>query len=182
MRTRPFTILSAFLILIASTSALYAQRFEIGGQVTGVHLHKIDEAPVGVGVRFHYNVVRFAAADIEVSHYPENSAGDFGETTSLSGIRAGKRWDRFGAFMKGRMGWIHFGGEYFVLRLDHRTHLMTDLGGMLEFYPSPHTFLRLEGGDTIIYYGDARLFNRPNPDALGTVHNFQPAVGFGFRF
>jgi hypothetical protein len=57
-----------------------------------------------------------------------------------------------------------------------------DVGGVLEYYPSPHTFMRIDAGDTIIYFGSARLFNRVNPDALGTIHNFQPGVGFGFRF
>jgi hypothetical protein len=170
------------ITLLIASPCLNAQRYEIGAQVTGLHLHKIDEAPVGIGGRFHYKFARFVASDFELTHYPENSAGNFGETSSLLGIRAGKGFGLFGAFVKARLGVIHFGGQYDANRLDHKTHLQADLGGMLEFYPTSQTFLRIEAGDTVIYFGSAKLFNRPNPDALGTVHNFQPSVGFGFRF
>ena len=170
------------LCILFSPFPIYAQRYEVGVQLTGVHLHKIDEGAFGIGARFHYNLTPLIASDLEVTHYPENSSGNFGETTVLFGVRAGKRFDRFGAFLKGRPGFIHFGGEYFASRMEPKTHLMFDLGGILEYYPSPHTFVRIEGGDTVIYFGGTRLNNRPNPDPLGTIHNFQSGAGFGFRF
>jgi hypothetical protein len=165
-----FAISWALIAFLIAAPDLDAQRYEIGAQVTGLHLHKIDEAPVGIGGRFHFNINRFVASDFELTDY-------FSETTSLLGIRAGKRFDLFGAFVKGRLGVIHFGDD-----LDHRTHLLGDLGGMLEFYPTARTFVRIEAGDTVIYFGNTKVLNRPNPDALGTVHSFQPAIGFGFRF
>jgi len=158
------------------------QTYEIGLQVSGLHLHKIDETPVGLGVRFHYNLTRILAADAELTHYPENPSGNFGETAALAGFRGGKRFGRVGIFAKLRPGEMHFGGEFFSLRLDTKTHFMLDIGGVVEYYPSKRTFIRIDAGDAVIYYGSARFFNRPNPDALGTVHNFQPALGFGFRF
>ena len=170
------------IIIAGSLAPLAAQTYEIGVQFTGVHLHKIDEAPFGIGARFNYNFTRFLAADTEITHYPENPSGNFGETAALAGIRAGKRLGRIGTFIKVRPGVMHFGGDYFKPRLDAKTHFIIDVGGVLEYYPSPHTFMRIDAGDTIIYFGSARLFNRPNPDALGTIHNFQPGVGFGFRF
>jgi len=170
------------IIAVSLVRSAAAQTYEVGLQLTGLHLHKIDEAPFGVGARFNYNVTRFVAADIEVTHYPENPSGNFGETAALAGIRAGKRFGRIGTFLKVRPGLMHFGGDYFQLRLDVKTHFTMDVGGVLEYYPSPHTFVRVDAGDTTIYFGNARLFNRPNPDALGTIHNFQPGMGFGFRF
>jgi len=110
------------LLSLTFTPALYAERYEVGVQITGVHLHKIDEGPFGVGGRFHYNFTPLVAADIELTHYPENPSGNFGETTTLLGARLGKHFDRFGAFVKARPGLIHFGGEYFSLRLDRKTH------------------------------------------------------------
>jgi hypothetical protein len=77
---------------------------------------------------------------------------------------------------------MHFGGAYFEQRLDVRTHAIADVGGILEFYPSRRLFVRIDQGDTVIYYGGAKLFNRPNPDPLGTVHNYQPSFGIGIRF
>src|ERR1041385_9061835 len=159
-----------------------AQKYETGIQITGLHLHKIDEAPFGIGGRFHYNVTPLVAADLELTHYPENSSGNFGETAALFGIRAGRRFDRIGIFGKGRPGVMHFGGDYFKLRLDQRTHFIMDFGGIVEYYLSKRAFVRLEAGDTTIYYGAAKLFNRINPDALGTVHNFQPEMSVVFIF
>jgi hypothetical protein len=54
-----------------------------------------------------------------------------------------------------------------------RGYFAADLGGVLEYYPSRHTTIRIDLGDTILFYGGT---------ALGTVHNFQPAIGFGYRF
>jgi len=171
----------AVLLYFLAPSA-YAQTYEIGLQLTGVHLHKIDEGPFGIGARFHYNATSLIAADTEITHYPENPSGNFGETTALAGIRAGSRFARFGIFAKGRAGVMHFGGEYFTSRLTEKNQFMLDLGGIIEYYPTRHSFIRIDAGDTVIYYGGARLFNRPNPDPLGTVHNFQSGLGVGFRF
>jgi hypothetical protein len=129
---------------------------EIGVGITGTHLHKIDEAPVGLYGRLFLNFNRSAAIDAEVARYP-------GKTSVLLGIKSGKRFDRFGAFGKVRAGLWHF----------DRSHFAADLGGVLEYYPSRHTTIRIDLGDTILFYGGT---------ALGTVHNFQPGIGFGYRF
>ena len=129
---------------------------EVGGGVTGTHLHKIDEAPVGIYGRLFLNFSRSQALDAEVTRYP-------GKTSLLAGVKSGKRFDRFGAFGRARLGLWHF----------DRTFLAADLGGVLEYYPSQHTAIRIDLGDTILFYGGS---------ALGTVHNFQPGLGFSFRF
>jgi len=171
-----------FFDLLVFPDRTLAQTFELGVQFTGMHLHKIDEAPLGVGTRFDYNFRSFAAAELELMHYPENPSGNFGESTVMLGTRLGKHFDRFGVFGIVRSGVIHFGGGYFTQRLDQKTHSMMDVGGALEYYPNRRTVMRIDLGDAIVYYGNARLFNRPNPDGLGTVHNLQPGFGFGFRF
>jgi len=129
---------------------------EIGAGVTGTHLHKIDAAPVGIAGRFFVNFSRSTAADAELTRYP-------GKTSVLLGIKTGKRFDRFGIFGKARIGTWYFRRAFFA----------TDVGGVLEYYPSRHTVIRIDTGDTILFYGGT---------ALGTVHNFQPGIGFGYRF
>ena len=129
---------------------------EIGAGVTGTHLHKIDEAPVGVYGRVFLNFNRSAALDAEGTRYP-------GKTSALIGIKSGKRLHRFGTFGKARAGIWYFDRGYFA----------ADIGGILEYYPSRHTTIRIDLGDTILFYGGT---------ALGTVHNFQPAIGLGYRF
>jgi hypothetical protein len=129
---------------------------EIGFGITGTHLHKIDETPVGVYGRFFLNFSRSIALDAEAAKYS-------GKTSVLAGVKVGKRFDRFGAFGKVRAGIWHF----------DREHFSSDIGGVLEYYPSRHTRIRIDVGDTILFYGGT---------ALGTVHNFQPGIGFGYAF
>src|SRR5262245_60142513 len=93
---------------------------ELGLQVTGVHLHKIDETPFGFGARVFVDLHRRLSPDSEVTHYLDNPAGNFGETSALFVVRSGKRWDRFGAFGKVRAGVMHFGGADFDQRLERK--------------------------------------------------------------
>lgn len=134
----------------------FAGQLELGVDLTGTHLHKIDRAPVGPGGRVLLNFTRGLALDTEVTRYS-------GKTSLLTGIKSGWRFDRFGAFGKARFGMWRFSQTYFA----------TDLGGVLEYYPSRHTTIRIDIGDSILFYGGT---------ALGTVHNFQPGVGFSYRF
>jgi hypothetical protein len=129
---------------------------EIGLGISGTHLHKIDEAPVGVYGRFFLDFSRRIALDAEVTKYSR-------KTSILAGIKGGQRFDRFGAFGKARVGMWHFNREYFA----------ADIGGVLEYYPSRHARIRIDVGDTILFYGGT---------TLGTVHNFQPGIGFGYKF
>ncbi len=154
---------SATLILICAALRADAQsppappgRLELGIQATGTHLHKIDEAPVGAGGRVFFNFAKGSALDAEVIRYP-------GKTSALFGLKSGLRADRFRAFGKGRIGMGRFG----------RTFFAEDLGGVLEYYPSPRAAVRIDIGDTILFYGGRDL---------GAVHNFQPGLGFSYRF
>jgi hypothetical protein len=133
-----------------------APQIELGVDITGTHLHKIDQAPTGAGARFLFNFSRNFAFDTEVMGYP-------GKMSSLFGAKEGFRGNRFGVFGKSRVGLWYMTRSYFA----------TDLGGVIEYYPSPHTAIRIDIGDTIIFYGGTRL---------GTVHNFQPGIGFSYRF
>ena len=182
MRSALCRLLGVVLLTLLGIVSAPAQSYQLGAQFSGMHLHKIDEAPFGIGLRFNSKLFRFVGTDAELTHYPTNPSGNFGETSALVGIRAGKSLGAAGVFGNVRPGVIHFGGAYFVERMDQRTHPMLSVGGTLEYYPNRRTFLRIEIADAVIYYGSTRLFNRLNPDALGTVHNFQPGFGFGFRF
>ena len=153
---------------------------ELGIQFTGVHLHKLDEAPFGVGARLFLHFTRYAALDSEFTHYPANPSGNFGESSVMTGVKSGWRGDRMGIFAKGRAGLWHFGGSFFDLRLNRKTIPAADLGGVLEYYPSPRTAFRIDLSDTILFYGEQSLLGFTG--RLGTVHNFQPALGFSFRF
>ncbi len=148
---------TVLLLLIAAANAdCHSSPVELGIQVTGVHLHKIDITPVGIGARLFLNFTERAAVDAEVTRYS-------GESSALVGLKSGFRWNRFGAFGKARIGLWHL----------TRNHFAMDLGGVLELYPSRRTAIRIDAGDTILFYG---------PGPLGTVHNFQPGLGVSYRF
>src|SRR5438874_9541269 len=155
-KMRGFAI--SFVTLWLSSICSYAQTkpFELGIDLTGTHLHKIDEAPVGIGIRALVNLNQGNALDAEMTKYS-------GKASVLAGLKSGLRLSRFGVFGKGRAGFWHF----------TRTYAAADVGGVLEYYASPHVAVRIDIGDTIIFYGGAQL---------GTVHNFQPGIGVGYRF
>lgn len=146
---------------------------EVGVQLTGTHLHKIDKAPLGIGGRFFLNFTERTSLDAELTHYGA-------ETATLLGVKSGLRFDHFGVFGKARAGLWRFGGEFFDRRLERKTIPAADLGGVLEYYPSPRTAIRIDLGDTILFYGSQSLLGITG--LLGTVHNFQPGIGFSFRF
>lgn len=165
--------------MVGSQPALFAlilylsNPVELGVQLTGTHLHKIDQAPVGIGGRFFLNFTEHTSLDAELTRY-------FGETATFLGAKSGLRFDRFGVFGKARVGMWHFGGEFFDFRLQRKTMPAADLGGVIEYYPSARTAIRIDLGDTILFYGSQSLFGITG--RLGTVHNFQPGLGFSFRF
>lgn len=165
-----------------------APQFEAGLHFTSLRLRTIGEGAAGLGGRFTYNRFEHLAFEAEISHFPENPSGNFGETEALFGVKVGTRFDRFGVFAKVRPGFIHFGGGDAAERLSDRTHFACDLGGVLEYYPSSRWLIRTDFGDTIIAFTGTRFLSPigtpagPNVVRLGTTHNFQGSIGFAIRF
>ena len=72
-------------------------------------------------------------------------------------------------------------------RIGRRTHFTTDLGAVLEFYPTDRTVVRFDAGDTIVRYGPHFEYDPINfPELVrrpGRVaHNLQITAGVAFRF
>src|SRR5262245_16891978 len=170
---------AAVLVVLLSPLLLHAQDLpgplELGIVITGAHLHKIDETPVGFGGRALLDVSKRVAFDFEATRYPH-------QTSVLMGLRSGWRSERFGVFGKARAGMMHFSSGAFERRLERRTLFLSDVGGCLEFYPSRRTSLRIDLAGMIIFYGKQIQLHQPRSGPVGTVHNFQPSVGVGFRF
>lgn len=181
----------------------------------------------GFGARFTCNLTNHVALEAEGNFFPARPLDEFGAFTpggvpagqiyqGQFGVKAGKRFKRFGVFMKARPGFVTFTGASqftgFKLRtffnpsgpnvqlengefsVGKATYLSTDVGGVLEFYPSRRIVTRFDVGDTIIRYGIYRerlgnvcplccpcptgLFERP----AETRHNLQFSAGIGIRF
>jgi len=182
-------------LLLTGNEALaqeeYATRYELGLQFS--QLARLNpesqtsrfsllppgrENDPGFGGRFTYNLRHNLAFEAEVNSFPRElrdirmPAGRF--LQGQFGVKAGKRFKRFGLFGKLRPGFIRFTkvsqftgshevvrntpiGEVHIqvpeFRLDEETYSSVDLGGVMEFYPSRRIVVRLDLGDTIIRYG-----------------------------
>jgi hypothetical protein len=214
MTTRAlFTFNALVLLLLALPPGAAAQegeapKFEIGVQYSSLSINLpgfggTEHAP-GVGARVTYNLNDYFAVEAEGNIFPSVSQSDYTTGGDLQqaqfGVKAGKRWKRFGLFAKARPGFVSFGdtltpvqvesggGTVFRFDRERKTHFSMDVGGVLEFYPSRRMLVRFDAGDTIIRYGEhAELQSSfPGPTVIGpaasqTMHNFQFTAGVGFR-
>jgi len=205
----------------AQAQAEDVPRFEVGAQFSSLTIREPAfsnefRTEPGFGGRVTFNFNSYLAAEAQVDFYPnDNGRGSVfsgGRTTNgLFGVKAGKRFERFGVFGKARPGFVRFGRTLSGLSLDPntsssqfplvlpeyraRTEFATDIGGVLEFYPTRRLVTRFDIGDTIIRYQDRTLmfptFSPGPPPTTGVVfntfpsetkHNFQFSAGIGFRF
>ena len=156
----------------------------------------------GLGGRLTYNFTPYLAAEVQSDFYP-GSMGQFvlGENGGRvwqfqAGAKAGKRFRKFGLFGKARPGMISFSetfmfegfgaGPNFNLQshFGRSNHFSMDVGGVLEFYPSPRVVARFDCGDTMIRFGETTLLAFPEPGLTPSVvtHQLQFSAGVGFRF
>jgi hypothetical protein len=159
-------------------------------------LRKLDS---GVGGRFTYNFTPSLALETAASYYPTNSelSGvtfvDGGRAISaFAGLKAGIRRRRIGIFFKARPGVISFSDAATssaaispILATARKTHAALDVGGVLEFYPSARTILRVDAGGTLVRNGDSILSSNSfgvTDQAIGSINNpFHLAFGVGYR-
>jgi Outer membrane protein beta-barrel domain len=140
-----------------------------------------------------YHVFYF---DSDLLYFPRgsNSSGphDGGEILEgLFGLKGGIRRNHFGIFGKVRPGFNSYSDALSAISttgqesFSRSTNFVLDLGGIVEFYPGEHGTLRLEAGDTHIYF-NTRNINEGGaivPAGGGKLqHTIQFIVGYGWRF
>ncbi|MBV9927967.1 MAG: outer membrane beta-barrel protein [Acidobacteria bacterium] len=213
MKTRAlFTLNALFLSLLVFNSTADAQEQEVPKLEIGVQYSPLSinlpvfggtETALGFGGRVTYNFNNYFAVEAEGNLFPSDLSSRYttgGASEQLqAGLKAGKRWKRFGLFAKARPGLVSFGDTVrpelvtisgtTVTQFQHerKTHFSMDVGGVLEFYPSRRMLVRFDAGDTIIRYGahDESFFGTsPSVFRVGpeVQHNFQFTGGIGFRF
>jgi hypothetical protein len=189
-------------------------KFEIAGEFSTLERDDFifgrgQRTEPGVGARFTFNFNRSLAFEAAGYLFPRHcdicpNAGNMSQV--VAGAKIGKRFEKWGIFAKARPGVVSFSrGEFDLLlvnptvpvidvKADRVTSFATDLGGVLEFYPSPRIVTRFDVGDTIIHFRrrtvNAVIFN-PNTQQFElfpfqlparTTHNFQFTASVGFRF
>ena len=197
------------------------KKFEVGGQFSALRVptssvttagaaFAITESPetnYGFGGRFGYQLSKYFTLEAEGNFFPRDRDLDGGrKVQALFGVKAGKRFEKFGVFAKARPGIIRYErGDYVFgsgvclavfppplgcFRPVARTNFAFDLGGVIELYPSKRTIIRFDAGDTIVHLptrntaafqtnGSFLVVVSSPPE---TKHNLQAGVGVGFRF
>jgi hypothetical protein len=174
-------------------------RLEIGPLFT--YFRVPDSFPINaqnqaeIGGRFSWNFSRHVALDAELE-------GSLFRTTNLTtsyqggyllqsfaGIKAGKRWEKFGIFGKFRPGLSSYSGvirqfQSGTLGFARRTDPAFDLGGIAEFYVSRRVLLRYDFGDTIIHYNSSTITisGQRIPSPSEVKNNFQFSTAIAIRF
>jgi len=206
-----------------------APKVEVGAQFTSLAVNLPDpvfgfpvispgdpgtDPEAGFGARFTYNLSDHVALEAEGNFFPREqfpgqTFGGFPAQAQF-GAKAGRRWERFGVFAKGRPGFVSFsrvrqlvgtqtltlndpanGAVYTfdigVFENKRKTYFSMDVGGVFELYPSRRLMTRFDFGDTIIRYGrrhEQTIFLSQNVLEIApeAKHNFQLSAGIGFRF
>lgn len=199
MRHTFFAAAVALLLVTASASAQTQtddHKFEVGAFYTTVNLDGFGESVNGLGGRLGYNFNKYVALDAEGSFFPETHLGNnqFGQKTQgFIGVKAGARSKFVGVFAKARPGVMFIGevtsgfncnggGLVTSCRPNHNNFAL-DAGGVVEFYPSSRTIIRVDAGDTIVrLHSETRGVFGPGQSSTDITHNFQASIGFGYRF
>jgi len=165
-----------------------------------------SRSEVGIGVRFGYNLNRYLAVEAEGDFFPHREFNELNSGGTLAqgqfGVKAGKRFQKFGLFAKARPGFVTFGEiltqtgsvtfpfqgngpvvTFPILEKRRRNFFSMDVGAVVEFYPSRGILARFDLGDTMVHYGDTPVVpfgDSPGVDRLS--HKFQFSAGIAFRY
>ena len=203
------TLIILLITIISLASVAVAQsnkdKIEIGGHSTSLTLFPpdvaFDQTKAGIGGRVTYNFNRSIAAEAEINFFPQKQLVFTSDGSSIQGqfgVKVGKRFEKFGVFGKVRPGFISVNRVFSFIpgsqgsafppnfKVDRENFFTTDLGGVLELYPSSRILVRFDAGDTAIRHPALFLpfdFSGPSVLVRGPKfsHNFQFTAGVGFR-
>ena len=207
------TICVFLLNSVAFSQSQDPPKFELAGEFTTLERESFfgGRTEPGFGGRFTYNLNRVFSIEGAGYFFPRqcfSCVNDGRVIQAVGGVKAGKRFESWGIFGKVRPGVVSFSdGEFTLLpvgpvtpstvleiQTNRVTSFATDVGAVLEFYPSKHVVTRFDAGDTIIHF-TRRTTNTLKFDPLTnssfvgpvtrparTTHNFQFIASVGFRF
>jgi Outer membrane protein beta-barrel domain len=182
------------LLTVCSSNALGQEpypTFELGAHYPMLFVNEKGDKDSGLGGRFTYNVTHYLGLEAEGNAFGQTrEGGGNNETQGLFGVRAGIRKPRYGLYAKVRPGFTTFyllgvtpGPNTFE---QGHTRFTVDVGGVFEYYPTRHTAVRVDAGDTMINYKNGDFFyqrlDMPMFVRSGLSHNLQVNIGFAFRF
>lgn len=207
-------LISIFLLhSVALSQSQEVPKFELAAEFTTLERDDFlnGRTEPGLGGRFTFNLNRVFSLEAAGYFFPKEcfNCRDNGRLIqAVGGVKAGKRFEKWGIFGKARPGIVSFSdGEFnlipmgpvtpstaFIVERNRVTSFATDIGAVLEFYPSKRIVTRFDAGDTIIYFtprttNNFRFDPVTNSFVIGpvttparTTHSFQFFASIGFRF
>jgi len=209
-------IASLIVLLLLSSQALSQSqevpKFEVAAEFTTLERDNFSgqRTEPGVGARFTFNLNRVVSLETAAYFFPKRcfDCNNNGRVTEvLGGMKVGKRFENWGIFAKARPGVVSFSkGDFdilavpsspgfpFTFQVNRLNTFATDIGGVIEFYPSKRIVTRFDAGDTIIHFNRRTshfITFDPATSTFGlvpftlparTTHNFQFMASVGFRF
>lgn len=179
-------------------------KLEFGPQFSTIVLPNSDNVlgartEPGFGVFFSYRFYRFLFADGATSFFPREAASsgphDGGRLLQgVYGLKAGIQRNRVGFFVKARPGFHSYSKTLSAVTItpqtgsigfSRSTNIALDLGGVVEFYLTRHNVLRLDAGDTFLFFGTRPFTFNGQTFQLGggpRQDSIQFSVGYGWRF
>jgi hypothetical protein len=153
----------------------------------------------GVGGYFSYRFYGVLYLDGDLLYFPRGTpvsgVHDGGTILQgLVGLKGGIRRNHVGFFGKARPGFhsysqaletINASGTGPLFSYGRSTNLVLDLGGIVEFYPQKHSTVRIEVGDTHLFFGTRTLNFEGTAEQIGggkMQHSIQLVLGYGWRF
>jgi hypothetical protein len=207
-------VLGVFLLYsVAFAQSQDVPKFELAAEFTTFERDDFGRGRTepGLGGRFTYNLNKTFSLEAAGFFFPKecfNCPNNGRVIQAVGGLKAGKRFESWGIFGKVRPGIVSFSdGEFnifptgpvtptsvFEVQQNRVTSFATDIGAVLEFYPSKRIVTRFDAGDTIIYFtrrttNTFRFDPVTNSTFIGpvttparTTHSFQFMASVGFRF
>lgn len=200
----PLTVV--LLFLSSNVQAQTVSKVEVQAQFTSLTVARPDQSDnsteAGFGGRVVFNFNEHFALEGEGNYFPNKSGFELFGGNAVQGqfgVKAGKRFGKYGVFLKARPGFLSIADVSFVdatsdasgtlrptFHTGRKTRLTLDLGGVLEFYPSKKTIVRFDAGETFVREG-SRFDIDPTDSSLAvrlparTTNKLQLSAAVGFR-
>ncbi len=177
-----------------------SDRFELGVQVSSATSSQFDATDVGLGGRFAWHPAEPIGIESEIDLYPadfpDQRAFSRGRVEGLFGVTVGPRFGRLRPFARLRSGFLNireapqpfpciliFPPPLSCALASGRTLVAFDIGGGVELFATPRTFVRIDAGDRILKYpGPVFARNSTRRDEAFFNHDFRFAAGAGLGF
>jgi hypothetical protein len=158
------TIVFFLLHSVALAQSQELPKFEVAAEFTSLERGDFsDRTEPGFGGRFTYNLNTVFSLEAAGYFFPKecfNCANNGRVTQAVGGMKVGKRFESWGIFAKVRPGIVSFSkGQFDVVPIgpvtpatsfeilrSRVTSFATDIGGVLEFYPSKRIVTRFDAG------------------------------------